>query len=115
MMPKLTEDQFQDTVLKGMTAQKETTDSLVANYGQLQKETKAAFEDLTLLKRTANDSAAGMVAMQKAIADIQRNLRNELRLANGNPVERIRSDEEMRLRMNMAIRLSMDSGGDMIG
>lgn len=97
----------------GLAAQKETTDSLVRNYDNLTKETKKSFEELTALKNAANLTSAGMAEIQRTIGDIQRNLRRELTLANGDPIRRIAQDEELRLRLNMAVRMSMDSGGDM--
>lgn len=107
------EKEFQETVLGGISAQKETADSLVAKYDNLDRKTKESFEELTRLKNSANTTAAGIEALQRSIADVQTNLRRELLLANGNPLDRIREDEKARNAFNIAVRLAMDSGGDM--
>lgn len=114
MPPTLTQEQFQDTVLKGIEAQGSKTDALVKDYDRLSGDTKKAFEDLTLLKKNANDSAGQMEEFTKKLTAIDTLLRKEARLAFGNPIRRIQQDEEMRIRFNMAARLMVDSGGDMM-
>src|ERR1051325_11684103 len=112
----LSEADFQKKVLDGVGALQEENktlkqqqETLLGKYDNLDKQTKTAFEDLTKLKNTANDFAAIQVAIQK----VQVQLRREQKMAFGSPVERIIADEEMRTRFNIAIRLAVDSGGDM--
>lgn len=114
MPPTLTQEQFQDTVLKGIEAQGSKTDALIKDYDRLNGDTKKAFEDLTVLKKNANDSAGRMEEFTKKLNQIDSLLRKEARLAFGNPIQRIQQDEEMRVRFNMAARLMVDSGGDMM-
>jgi HK97 family phage major capsid protein len=109
----LPEADFQKKVLDGLAAADTTAkaaqtkaDTLVQDFGRLDKETKKAFEDITALKKTANDSASDAQKYLKRLDDIQRLLRLESRAAFGNPIARISSDDEMRTRLNAAVRLA---------
>lgn len=104
----LPEEKFQGTVLRGLEAQKSATDKLVSDYDRLDRATKSAFEDLTALKKSANDSAANLVATQRAIERIDGLLRREARLAFGDPMQRLLANEESRVRLNAAIRAAVD-------
>ena len=88
-------------------------DTLVENYAQLDKDTKKAFEDLTALKKTANQNSADFQKFELKIKEIQGRLRWEQRQAFGDPVKRIQADEELRFRFNAAIRLAVNLNGDM--
>lgn len=110
----LPEEKFQKKVLDGLEAQKTQTDKLVENFDNLEKDTKKAFEDLTKLKQSANDTQEGFTAFQKKLGEIEFRLRQEARHAFGDPAKRISADEDLRLRFNAALRLAMnDSSGDM--
>lgn len=109
----MSETEFQKTVLDGIGGQKRTTDSLVADFDRLTKETKGAFDELTVLKRHANDSSAAMAETKRALERIDGLLRREARMAFGDPIKRIQADERMRLSLNAAFRLAVDSSGDM--
>ena len=113
MSEKISEERFQSTVISGLEAQSNKTDKLVADYDRLSGETKKAFEDLTLLKKNANDSTANLLEFSKRITSIDQMLRKEARHAFGDPIRRIQADDELRVRLNMAVRLMVDSGGDM--
>lgn len=96
---------------KGMTkldeefvAQRTKTDNLVQNYDQLDKATKKAFEDLTHLKKTANDTDASMKAFLGKMQQIESLMRREQFAAFGNPVERISRDPEKRSIFNAMVR-----------
>lgn len=109
----LPEADFQKKVLTGVEkldadvkAVATKTDTLVQDFNRLDGETKKAFEDITRLKTTANDSAADAQKYLKRLDDIQRLLRLESRAAFGNPVARISADDEMRTRLNAAVRLA---------
>ena len=95
-------DEFEKEVLAGMKTMRSKTDELVANFGNLQKETKQAFEELTRVKNNLNSLAEFETALKK----VQLQLRNEQRMAFGNPVKRIEVDEELRTRLNVAVRLA---------
>ena len=112
----LSETEFQKKVLDGVDelqkenkTLKQQQETLLTNYGNLDKQTKTAFEELTKLKTAANDVAA----IQQSIQKVQIQLRREQKMAFGSPIERIIADEEMRTRFNIAIRLAVDSNGDM--
>ncbi len=107
------EEEFQATVLKGIDTQRTKTDQLVADFDRLTGETKKAFDELTALKKHANDSQAGMTQFQRQIERIDALLRREARMAFGDPIRRIQEDEGMRNAFNVAIRLAVNKGDDM--
>lgn len=108
------ETEFRQKVLEGVTHQKSLTDQLVTDFTRLTGETKKAFDDLTMLKRTANDTDAALKATTKAIERIDALLRREARMAFGDPIRRISADDEKRIALNLAVRLAVDSKhGDM--
>lgn len=108
------EEEFQSTVLKGIDTQRTKTDQLVADFDRLTGETKKAFDELTALKKHANDSQAGMTQFQRQIERIDALLRREARMAFGDPIQRIIADEEKRNALNIVFRLAVDSGADMV-
>jgi HK97 family phage major capsid protein len=113
-MDKETE-QFEKQVLDGIEAVRTKADTLVANYDRLTKETKQAFDDVTALKKTANDTAANMLEMQRRLIVVDERLKQEVRMAYGDPIQRICRDEELCLRMNLAVRLALSKEGDLVG
>jgi HK97 family phage major capsid protein len=100
-MDTMTENEFQSKVLGTIEKVKTTTEDLTANFGNLQKETKQAFDELTKLK---NESSATTQELTHAISKLNLRLGQELRLANGDPIQRIKGDPEKRLRLNAAVR-----------
>lgn len=103
-----------DTLTKTVAATETKTQKLLGDLSRLDTETKKAFEDLTSLKRIANDQQANADAFTRKLAQIESLLRREVNAAFGNPVKRIQADEEMRMRFNAAVRLAVcDSEGDM--
>lgn len=113
----ITEIEFQDKVLKGVdsltarqTAVESKQETLLKNLDSLTAETKKAMDELTIVKNQANDVAA----IKTKIDKVQLQLRREMNLAYGNPIERIRRDDNLRCRLNAAVRLAVDNGtGDM--
>ena len=97
----LPESEFQQKVLGTIEKVKTTQDDLVSNYENLQKETKAAFEDLTKLK---SESSATYSELTHAIQKLNLRLGQEMRLANGNPIQRIQGDPEKRKLINAIVR-----------
>jgi len=110
----LPEADFQKKVLGTIESNERKQDTLIKDFDRLDKSTKQAFEDLTQLKKVANDSAANFAATERKLAQIEAALRNEVRAAYGSPVKRIQQDEELRWRFNAAIRLAVSNNeGDM--
>jgi HK97 family phage major capsid protein len=97
----LPEAEFQTKVLETVERVKTTQDDLVQNYENLQKETKQAFEDLTKLK---HESSATTGELTAAIQKLNLRLGQELKLANGDPIQRIKADPEKRTLLNAAVR-----------
>jgi HK97 family phage major capsid protein len=115
-MRTLSEEQFQETVLRGVNAVEEkfqaaerNQETLLRNYEQLGRETKQTMEEMTRLKNTANDRAQILSAMQK----LQLQLRTEAVAAGLDPIQRIVADPEKRARLNLAVRMAVDRNGDM--
>src|ERR1051325_5035252 len=108
---------FEAKILDGIDAiqetQKKTKETLLQEIGRLDKDTKKNFEDITTLKKTANDSDADAKKLLKKFGELEIRLRNETRAAFGDPVRRIQADEEMRPRFTIAVRLAMNKDGDM--
>lgn len=97
--------------IEGAVRKQQTTlDQLTTDYGRLDKDTKKAFEELTKVK---NETNASIAEFTKAMQAVQAKLAQEMRQANGNPIKRIQQNDELRKRLNVAVRLAMDNGGDM--
>lgn len=97
----LSEVEFQNRVLKAQTENKETTDSLVSKFDNLDAKTKTAFDELTTLK---NSSTATEGELRLAIQKINLQLAHELRQANGDPVQRIMRDPDKKSLLNAIVR-----------
>lgn len=97
---------FEKEVLGGLKSMRTKQDELVQNYDNLHKDTKKAFEELTVVKNKLNDFGEFETKLKK----VELQMRREVRMANGNPLQRIAHNEELRLRMNAAVRLA--AGGD---
>jgi HK97 family phage major capsid protein len=115
-MRTLSEEQFQETVLRGVNAVEEkfqaverNQETLLRNYEQLGRETKQTMEEMTRLKNSANDRAQILTAVQK----LQMQLRTEAVAAGLDPIQRIVNDPEKRARLNLAVRLAVDRNGDL--
>ena len=115
-MPEMTQEKFQETVLKGVTGLETKFESfqtaqqkLLADYDRLTSETKKTMEEFTLLKNAGNDHAKIIAALQKT----QMQMRTEVVLAGMSPIQRISNNPELRERFNIAVRLAMDKTGDM--
>jgi HK97 family phage major capsid protein len=115
-MRNLTDEQFQETVLRGVNAVEEkfqtverNQETLLRNYDRLGRETKQTMEDLTRLKNSGNDRAKILTTVQK----LQLQLRAEAIGAGIDPIQRITNDPEKRARLNLAVRMAVDRNGDM--
>lgn len=87
-------------------AQKSQKEQFAADLGNLSKESKALLEDVTRLKKHANDSQGSQDELLKKIKLLDARIGMEARRAFGNPVQRIVENEELRWRFNAAIRLA---------
>ncbi len=112
----LSNEQFQDTVLRGVNAVTEKVDrversseTLLKNYDQLGRETKLAMEDISRLRNHANEQSKILQSLQK----LQLNLRQEAVAAGIDPIQRVLRDDRKRGIFNMIVRQAVDSNGDM--
>ena len=96
----MTDDEFRQKVLGGVESIQKKNEELTTNFGNLQKETKTAIEDLTKIKNTCNDQATVMAALQKVLTA----MKMEQRLAFGDPVARLVARENVRDFINAAVR-----------
>jgi HK97 family phage major capsid protein len=103
-----------DKVEKGMAAVQTKQQEILGNLDRCGVELKKAMEDITMLKKSANDSQANRDEFTKKLASVEALVRREIRANFGNPLARISNDEEMRMRVNAAVRLAMDHQGDMV-
>lgn len=108
-MPPEEDEKFQKTVLDGVAALKTQQQTLLTNYDQLSKETKAAMEELTKVKNSINDQSQVLGKLQK----LQVQLRHEQRMAFGDPLKRLLADPEKRERINLGILRAVNKEGDL--
>ena len=94
---------FEKKVMDGVGSIQKQTDILVQNYDQLSKDTKKAFEELTIVKNAANSVAE----FEQKLKKVELQLRREQRMAFGDPIRRISGDEEMRTRLNGLVRMAL--------
>jgi HK97 family phage major capsid protein len=103
-----------DKVDKGIAAVQRKQEKILADASNWSKELKSVIEDITKLKTSANDTQAAREEFTKKLASIDAIVRRDARIAFGNPLQRISADEELRQRVNIAIRLAMDNKGDLV-
>ncbi|MGC8830906.1 MAG: phage major capsid protein [Verrucomicrobiia bacterium] len=95
------ENKINGNVLDDIVQSVSELESTVLNqYERLDKETKAALEEFTLLKNRVDDQTAILNSLKRA----QIALRNEHRAAFGDPIKRIAADEEKTQFINAAVR-----------
>lgn len=97
------EGEFEKGVMAGVTKLQKTSDDLCANFGNLQKETKTAFEELTKVKNNLNS----IEEFSQKLKKVELAMRREQRMAYGDPIQRISNDEELRTRLNGLVRLAL--------
>lgn len=102
-----TGDGFEKTVLKGITTLRKQQETMLSDVSRLDKETKTALEELTKVKNQAN-SIAEVETQLKRVNDL---LRREARSSFGSPIQRIANDEELRARLNLAVRVATNYDG----
>lgn len=79
-----------DKINRTLGTLEEQNSTLIKNYDQLSKDTKTAMEELTALKNSGADFSAQLRAMQKFNAA----LKNERRMAFGDPIHSIARDND---------------------
>lgn len=106
--------EFQQKVLAGVDAlttkvadHGNRIERVLSDYTRLDKETKKGFEELTKLQKTANDQAANFVALQRKLTEVIALVQRQAAGAFGDPIARVVADEEMRARLNAAVRLGV--------
>ena len=105
--PALDEKAFQDQVLKGLGESAKTTDELVKNYDNLDAKTKSIFEDITKQKNEFEGLTGQITNIEQSFKKLSLQLRNEQRVAFGNPVQRILADPEKKCLLNGMIRKAL--------
>lgn len=97
------EDEFEGQVLDTLSSMRRKQDELVRNYDQLHRDTKSAMEDFTKVKNHLNS----LDEFKRSLERVQLQLRRESRMAFGDPIRRISDNQEMRARLNGAVRLAV--------
>ena len=103
-----------ETLAKGQTETKNKVEQVLADVSRMDTETKKVLEDITLLKKSANDSQSGMETMQRKIEEFDQRVRLQARSDFGNPIARIQADEEMRTKLNCLVRSVCARGNDSV-
>lgn len=100
-----------DKVERGIDAirgeQKSFREQFTSDLGNLSKSAKDLLEDITKLKKNANDTQSNHDELLKKIKLLDARIGLEARMAFGNPVQRIQQNEELRWRLNAAVRLAV--------
>lgn len=92
-----------ETIASDVKSVKSKQETILSDISRLDGETKKALEALTIAKNTANSAKDFEVALSK----MQLQLRREQRMAFGDPIKRIQSDDELRTRFNLAVRMGV--------
>jgi HK97 family phage major capsid protein len=103
----LAEKEFQDKVLGGLGETKKTTDELVKNFDNLDSKTKSIFEDITKQKNEFEGLTGQVTAIEHSFKKLSLQLKNEQRLAYGDPVKRILADPDKKCLLNAKIRQAL--------
>lgn len=93
---------FEKTVLKGIGSIRKQQETLLSDVGRLDKETKGALEELTKVKNNLNS----LDEFQQKLKRVELLLKQEARASFGSPIQRIANDEELRMRLNLAVRVA---------
>lgn len=104
-------DDIAEKVDKGIGGLRTKQEQLLGDIGRLDKDTKKALEDITALKKTANDQQANTDEFVKKLKTFEALMRREQRMAFGNPVQRVQADEKLRAQFNLAVRAAVNPDG----
>lgn len=112
------DEKFKTDVLDGLKAQDKRIEGMEAKQAEVLKampaNLKLMLEDLTKLKKHANDTQANFDATTKKLASVQAMLQSEARRGWQTPIERIERDEELRARLNIVIRLALSRTAELL-
>jgi HK97 family phage major capsid protein len=102
-------DKLDEKLERSKTAQ----EKLLSDVTRLDSGTKTVLEDITLLKKTANDTQGNHDMMVKRFNLLDARLKAEARNAFGVPGRKIQTDPDLNTRFNIALRMAVDKNGDM--
>lgn len=109
---------FESKVLAGIESQETKIKSLEQKHGEilkaLPKDLAATLEEITKLKKVANDQQANFDAMLRQIRQFEVQMRQHVLRAYDNPIKRIQWDPELRSRFNIAVRLAVSKTQEMV-
>ena len=104
----MTDTEFQSKILKGV----ETLEARqTARFDEFDRKTKSLVEDVTRLKKHANDTAAGRAEFERSILRADGAMQREQRGSFVSPLQRIVENDELRTRLNLAVRQAVNSDG----
>lgn len=105
-----------ETVVLGVeTIQKEQKtlkEKFTSDIGNLSKTAKDLQEDITKLKNHGNDTQGRYDELSRKMRLLDARVQYEMRSAIGDPIARIERNEELRMRLNCAIRVMLSKEGD---
>jgi HK97 family phage major capsid protein len=105
---------YEKRVLDGLddirTNVKKQKEELLTDIKRLDGVTQKALEDLTKIK---NETNASVDSFTKQLAQVNRLLSQERRAAFGDPIQRIVADDDMRTRINLAVRRACNKDGSL--
>ncbi len=93
-------DAFETEVLAGVKSLRGQQELMLKSIDRLDKETKTALEELTKVKNAANSIGE----FETKLAKVNQLLKQQARSSFGSPIQRIQHDDEMRIRLNLAVR-----------
>lgn len=100
---EMSQKQFQSEMLASAKSAKGQIDQLTENYEQLHKSTKAEFEKLTKMKNDHDGLDSSVKSLELQIKKLGATLKQEQKMAFGDPLSRIVKDEEKRLQLGAMI------------
>lgn len=114
----LTEQEFQAKVLAGMEATQTKIKTIEEKHTEILKampsDLKATLEDITKLKKNANDQQANLETLVRSVGKFEAQMRSHAQRGFGNPIARIQADPELRTKFNLAVRLACSKQAEMV-
>ena len=112
------DDEFKTELLGTIKSQQKQIKTLEEKQAEIlaamPKDIKDSLEEITRLKRFANDSQANIDAMVKSMGKFDQQMRLHSRNGFGNPIERIKQDPELRAKFNLAVRLACSKNAELV-
>lgn len=111
-------DTGDDEVLAGIKSLGKKFKTLEEKQGEIiaamPKDLKATCEEMTGLKMKINDQQANILRMETLIKNFDTQIRNHARNGYSNPIQRVQHDPELKLRLNIAVRLACSDHNSML-